>query len=400
MHRHEKEFPHNQSVEGFVASFKHTRLSGALTALYSNRILQQVASGLIGIFFPILLYTKFDFSIYAVALYYFINWTLWFFTVPIGAKIMSRIGLKYSLIFSVMIGWAWYYFVRLFEMHGILAFLGLAIIVVNFDRMLYWVPYHTSFAEFTDRRTRGKQMSFLISIASIVSIAIPFISGQIISQYGYDVLFIIALVLYVMSVIPLFLMPSIKENFSFGYFETFKKVFCKKNRKMLLAYAADGMQGMVGMVIWPIFIWLLLDKDYSSVGLVASLIIVTSLFLRLIMGNLADRFDKRRVLKWGALLSAIGWMVKMFVQSGFQIFVASTYHSFATIVMRTPFDALMYEKAADSGHYVDEYTVIREMCLTFGRLLMLGIICLIFFLTGSFILAFFVAGLASLVVSV
>ncbi len=65
----------------------------------------------------------------------------------------------------------------------------------------------------------------------------------------------------------------------------------------------------------------------------------------------------------------MGWVVKMFVGTGFQVFVASTYHSFANIVMRTPFDTLMYERAADSGHYVDEYTVVRELALGVGRMI-------------------------------
>jgi len=31
----------------------------------------------------------------------------------------------------------------------------------------------------------------------------------------------------------------------------------------------------------------------------------------------------------------------------------------------------MYEQAADSGHYIDEYTVLREIALSIGRVLML-----------------------------
>jgi len=90
----------------------------------------------------------------------------------------------------------------------------------------------------------------------------------------------------------------------------------------------------------------------------------------------------------------------MFVGTGFQIFIASTYHSFANIIMRTPFDALMYERAADSGHYVDEYTVVRELALTLGRLVMLGLVVLTFFLTGSLIASFFLAAMAALVINV
>ena len=45
--------------------------------------------------------------------------------------------------------------------------------------------------------------------------------------------------------------------------------------------------------------------------------------------------------------------------------------------MRTPFDAMIYEKAADEGHYVDEFTVIREMAVNFGRGLMLLLVIIL-----------------------
>ena len=43
----------------------------------------------------------------------------------------------------------------------------------------------------------------------------------------------------------------------------------------------------------------------------------------------------------------------------------STYHN-CRVFAKTPFDALNYDIAADHGHYVDEYTVIREMAIAIG----------------------------------
>ena len=40
----------------------------------------------------------------------------------------------------------------------------------------------------------------------------------------------------------------------------------------------------------------------------------------------------------------------------------------------TPFDTLVYEISADEGHYIDEFTVLREMALTFGRVITLAVV--------------------------
>jgi len=77
------------------------------------------------------------------------------------------------------------------------------------------------------------------------------------------------------------------------------------------------------------------------------------------------------------------------------VFAASTFHSFGSIMLRTPMDTMMYEQAADSGHYIDEYTVLREIALSIGRVLMLLVLVGVtsVFSIGAF---FFVAAIISL----
>jgi len=382
-----------------VKDFKNVKLSGSLTALYSNKIIQQIAGGLVGLFFPVMLYKVLGFSIYKVGLYFVFSWGIWFFMVPIGAKIMSKIGLKKSMMISVVFLCLYYALARWFEFSENWLYLIFVVIFVNLQRMLYWIPFHTDFAEFSDKKTRGRQMSFLVSVASLISILVPFVGGQVLENYGFSLLFIISIFIAAVSFVPLLMVPEVRENFSYSYFQTFKELFRKSKRKMLLSYAADGMQSAVGTLVWPIFIWLILDQSYSAMGIVTALIVLASTVLRLFIGDWTDKVDKKKVLKYGTWLNSLGWIMKMFVGTGFQIFAASTYHQFAGVVMRTPFDALMYEKAADSGHYVDEYTVLREMALGIGRLIMLALLFLTFFLTGSFIWMFLLAAVIALLMN-
>jgi hypothetical protein len=58
-------------------------------------------------------------------------------------------------------------------------------------------------------------------------------------------------------------------------------------------------------------------------------------------------------------------------------------------------DAMTYEQAADAGHYIDEYTVLREMSLNIGRILII-LFLLALSLQFSITISFFVAALISL----
>ncbi|MCK5320844.1 hypothetical protein KAJ61_05675, partial [Candidatus Parcubacteria bacterium] len=73
----------------------------------------------------------------------------------------------------------------------------------------------------------------------------------------------------------------------------------------------------------------------------------------------------------------------------------STFHSLMRVFSRTSFDVITYENAASEGHYVDEYTVIHEMAVYFGKAIML---CLILILINFFSIewTFLLAAIASL----
>jgi MFS family permease len=294
-----------------------------------------------------------------------------------GAMLASKISFRKALSLSVVGGIIFYTSLYFFELN-LAVFAVLAVIGATFDRSLYWVPFHSGFAKFTDKKTRGRTLALLTSIISLLTIALPIIAGFVITQYGFNVLFLIVIFIYTVSMVPLFTLPPIREYYTFGYIQSWKILFHKRDRRILFTYMADGANDVVNTVIWPIFIWQILNGNYQVVGFVASLIILATIVLRLAMGNYADKFNKKKLLRYGTIFYSFGWLFKVFIETGFQVFIASTYHNFAAVAMRTPFNALMYEKAADSGHYMDEYSVLREMALNFGRVIMIISLIILF----------------------
>ncbi len=381
----------------FEELYLKTKLAPGLVSLYSNRIIQQVAAGLIGLFLPIFLFIYFWGSIHRVLLFYIASFVLFGLLVPLGAILMSRIGLKISMILGSFFLLGYFVFLYLLSNNWFFA-LFLALGCITLFRILYWTPYHTDFAEFTHKRSRGKEIALLVSVATLVSISLPFIAGLILDKFNFSILFLISIIVSSISLIPIILLRSVKEKYSYSYWQTFKELFKKKNRKLFLAYGGDGAEGIVGMIIWPIFIFQLLNGNYLAVGVISSLIIVASVVFRLVIGALTDKMSKRRLIKVGSALYALGWVGKVFIQTAFQIFVVSSYHSFAAVVRRTPFTTLMYEQAADRGHYVDEYTVLREVSLNIGRVLMLVLLFILFYFVGL-TFAFILAAIASLLIN-
>ncbi len=374
-------------------------LSPGLKQLYIHRIIRYSAFGLISLFEVVFIYQLFD-DVRAPIVFFLIISGLYAFNLPWFARFLfNRVGLKKLMLLSTLsIGIYLASFFYLSE-HGLvwwLVFLALFCSVLN--KLMYWVPYHIELAEFFDKHHRGRQLSFFGILVSLVSVILPIFSAWVIAKFGFSVLFLMALVVLVFSVWPLMFIPSPKVDFSFSYWETLKKLLHKKHFKTNLAYFSYGFQDAVGLVVWPIFIFMLLNGNYLEVGGVTAGIMLMTVILKYIMGEATDRFDKKKLIRNGSFLYGLGWVLRALVQNAFHVFFVGVYHNFVSIFMRTPFEALSYEIAADSGHYVDEFTALKEMAFHLGKAA-LYIVALILLMYTQIVWIFVAGGIVSLFLS-
>ena len=171
--------------------------------------------------------------------------------------------------------------------------------------------------------------------------------------------------------VPLFFLRNKYVRYEFGFTQTFQKMFSKKFREMSVSMVAYGAENVVGVVIWPLFLFTIFEGNYLNIGAFTAVIVVVSASLEIFVGRQTDRWSAIKMMKIGTGVYALGWIGKAIVDTVVGVFAASTFHSIGSILLRTPVDTLMYEQAADAGHYIDEYTTIREIALNIGRTLMI-----------------------------
>ena len=378
--------------------YLHSKLSPGFMALYYGRIVQFIANGLLGLFLPIFFLDKLGGRVELVFLYYLISAIAYFILLPFGVQYLNKIGLNNSLRISVIF-WAFYYISLYFIDNNVYLYLFYSLIILTILKILFWVPYNVDIAEFTHKRERGKEISILWGTRTVFGVIMPLIAGLLLLEFSFNFVFVLAIIIYSSALIPYIKLPKIEEKYSWGYWQTFKKCFAPETRKVFLANMANGAEGGVGAIIWPIFIFQVLDGDFLKMGLISSLIIFVTIILQLSVGKYTDVFNKRKMLKFGSVFYATGWLAKIFVLTAGQIFVVGAYHSLTKIFKDTPFDALNYEIIADHGHYVDEYTVVKEIAIQAGKILILAfaiIVALNFGLNWTFALA----AMASLFINV
>jgi len=369
--------------------YKSLHLSRNILFLYANRLLLQIVVGMLSVFTAVFFYEKFNESFAATMLVYIAIYLLFLLLVPVSAGLLKRIGLKKMMIIAVAFLPFTNIALILWDIHvawPLIAFVTFSVLY----KTLYWAPFHIDFAKFTEKKYRGKQMSLLLNFSEVFLTLTPIIAGVVIASYGFNHLFIISAVVVSLAIIPLLFIEEKYEEYSFGYFETFRKLFEKENRPLTIASFGDGIQSAVRIAIWPIFIYGLLEGKYVAIGVVTSLTIFILIAARFVLGNLESKIDRRKLLRFGSFFATTGWLFKAFIDSGFQIFIADTYHKMGRMVNRLTFDVSIYDQAADNGHYIDEFTVLKEVAVNGGRAIMLILsiwIVAAFGITATFILA-------------
>jgi len=379
---------------------KMEKLSLGLRSLYMGKIIRDIGVSIIGMFGPIFVYTLSGSLKFALIFYGALN-LFYILAMPLWAKIMKYKSLHFFMIIGnllLIVYFLIFYFLA--QANEIIWPLIVSLIFFGTTfRVFFWIPYHVDFARFINKHHRGRQISFLAIIVSLIGILLPIFSASIISKFGFSVLYILASVVLFISIFPLFFVPHTREKYSFGYFETFKQFFDGQHIKTNLAYIADGFQNYIGCLIWPIFIFILLDGKYMQVGLISAAVVLVSCVIRYIVGEATDKFDKKKLMRTGSILYSLGWIFKAIIESGLHIFLVGIYHNFTGILMRTPFDALMYEIAADEGHYVDEFTIMRETALTWGRIIMVILALILLALNINIVWIFILGAVVSVFIN-
>ncbi|MCR4314601.1 MAG: hypothetical protein NUV84_05150 [Candidatus Uhrbacteria bacterium] len=377
---------------------------GALPALASNRLLSFAASSIVGVFLPIFLYEFFDLSVTAVLLWYAINFAVKFPFQVWAAQIFSRTGLIASMVFGtlgiMLFYWA-FYLLDTGSQLGPFTLMTVGIVGLTIVSCFYWSPFNIDYAQFAPKTSRGTYLARLYAVQQLITVVAPIVAAWVIVSYGYHINFFLGLVLAGASIVPLLFLPAFKVKYEFGFWESFCRLFSRKFRPMSFSMMAFGAENIVGVVVWPIFLYAIFNGQYLEIGAFAAIIVVVGLALELLMGRETDRFSPSKLLKYGTGIYALGWVWKGLVETVVGVFAASTFHSLGAIMLRTPMDTLMYEQAADSGHYIDEYTVLREIALGIGRvvmLLFLVAVTSVFSISASFFVAAVVSlGINSLV---
>lgn len=371
--------------------FDGKRSSGFVSLFISKRLIQGAATALMSIFLPIFLYITSDFSFKYVVGFYFVVSLLYVFFLAFATRLFNSIGYRLVLAIGMLFNVFFYILLYFTTSANILLLTVPLILSLLCFRLLHWVPFLVDFTLFSDPKNRGREVSLVYATIAFMGVIGPILAGYIISTSSYQTLFGVVIVLLAVSAFSYLFVPDTHEKYRWTYKETWRQFFEHKHKMTLFSLMANGAETTFTVVVWPIFIYELLDGDVLEVGAVSTFIVGITIALQLFLGKFIDRSkdSKHSTLRIGSLFDAIGWIVKIFVISTAHVFFVGLYHNITKIFTKTSYNTIIYDTAADQGRYVDEFTVLREMAVHIGRvlaLIIIGFITLFFPIQWTFVI--------------
>ena len=362
----------------------HFFIKGELIQIYVSAALRYFAVSLIGIFIPLYLHIERGYSL-ASTLHFFIFYSIVFaIMTPPAAKFAARYGMKHAVFLSVP-----FY----------LLFVGLLYLLPKFDiplliiaamagisQAFYWLGMHLVFHRASDRKHRGEEVGIRMAVSIGATILGPLLGGFLIVYFGFNIIFGLASIILLVSALVLFLS---KEN-HVRYHFSIRSLVDKRHWQNSLFFVSRGSTNMSVGVIWPLFIFFILN-DYFLLGVVGSILPAISAVLLWLAGRYSDHVSKRTIVRWVVGFESLSWIIRALVTTVGHVFGATIFGALTRGVIDSPLGAMEYDKAKKD---ITTYFVNREIFVSLGRLLILTFVLMTNSLSGGLIFNGFTSLLA------
>ncbi len=372
---------------GFFTSLFPSKVRQEVRELYISTIIVNFGLAMVMFWEPIYLY-DIGYSLQKIVLFYLVTYVGYLFLVPFGAKFAKRYGYEASLAVGSCL-YALFY-ISLYFVQFVPSLFYVAAIILTLQKLFYWPAYHANFAKYIGKTEEGKEVSFMNVATSLMYIIGPALAGLIISQFGFNVLFVVVSIIFFVSNIPPLLTKEVFTPESFSYTNSFKLLFKKERRQELLAYLGFGEEFIV-LVIWPVFISTIIADAFDMGAIIALATLVTAL-ITMYVGQLTDQHNKKNILSLSSAFYSLSWFIRIFVANATGVFFLDTFSRLGKNTLSVPLTAITYDRAkivhSDSHQHIMTKVVFFEMSLVLGKLLAILLIYFALFFIPSDIIAF------------
>jgi len=260
-----------------------------------------------------------------------------------------------------------------------LLFIYCSVVGVNF--FFFWSSFNILYFEISQKS--AALFGFIyFSSASVLGITVPVFSGFIAENYGFNLLFFISAVLYVLLIPCIYLLGKRECSYDIG--ASFREM--KGLKTLIFIQGIHGGGVLAALSIIPLFYF----KTPVEMGVYLSLTTVFSVIASALISHLSDKIRRRKlyIRVFGAGLglasiissfssNAINWSISV----SFRNFFSTLFLPFTTAII------------SDNKQKMENVMVGREIIINAGRILGIAIVLICSILLSNIHLSLLFLGL-------
>ncbi|MDQ3093702.1 MAG: MFS transporter [bacterium] len=354
-------------IKRFVPRTHYWRNVGfdELSEIYASQMLRSLALSLVSIFVPVYLYTI-GYSFRQILLFFAVWFASRLVTTPFMAKIVGRIGPKHSILLSQLIQIVYLSMLMSLESMNwpiyLLATIGATALG------LFWIGFHTDLSKVRHPEHAGKELSYVNNFERIGAILGPLIGGLVANFYDPRYTIFIALVVMVLSSLPLL---ATKEPVILKQKIRFRGFPYRENIRTSLATAAFELDTQSCQIVWPLYVAVaIFGKDiFGKLGAMAAMSVALGLLFTHAIGRLIDNKRGGELLLYSSLANSVVYLLRPFANTILLVFGINLINDPITTAMKIPF-LKGYHDAADSYEgYRIVFFAVNEWITAFVRMM-------------------------------
>lgn len=360
------------------------RQLGGVRAIYWNSFIRSFVSGILGIFFPIYVFllTKEAFGSWILGAKWMMVYLVCLrvvvavFSIPVG-KLIERWGFRKSILLATVIDVLAYVFIMMAKsdwrwilVSGVLSGIGV---------LFYWLPRMSIMAGDGKKESYGKQVGGLALVDRGAEVLGPVVGGVLITLLGFEWVFVIAMVILMLSAVPLFFMEHHHHSNGVGWGEFRVFLGKKEYRGDFLAFVGRAIDDAVMTWMWPLFMFLVIG-NFERMGLVASGTLLASVLATFIAGKAFDKLRKEgqgsdvTLFRVSSVVTAVARVARSLSNNVFSLALLEGGDKVVAPFYWVPFDSYLYTAAKRFSPVA--YFVFREIIYSLGRLLAVVLVIL------------------------
>ncbi len=366
-----------------------------LSELYASNLLRSVALSIFMVFVPFYLYQHGygAAAIFATFGCFFVARTISDIST---AFIVARFGPKHTMIASCVlqiISAAILLTVPQMHWHPlIIAFPWGA------SASLFFIAYHVEFSKIKHTAKAGHELGHMQAFEKVGYLVGPLVGGVVGSIFGAQYIFFTATLLLFASLWPLF---RTAEPVKTRQVLNFSALPVRKIKRDLFSYVCLGIENTLCINAWALYVsvFVLTGSVYAQLGALSAAGVLAAILTAKLIGRLTDTSIARPLMHISAVLNAVTYALRPFVNGVIGVFAVNVANEAITTGYRMPFVKGIYSAADDLPGSRIVYIASMEAIACIAKAtvwFILALLASVLSLEATLIVGFAIAAIASI----